>query len=49
MNNINEELKFNATMEVNKSINYLDLTINRNINNIEFSVYRNPTNASITI
>jgi retron-type reverse transcriptase len=35
INNINEQLDFKATREINKSINYLDLTINRNINNIE--------------
>ena len=49
MNNINEQLEFKATMEVNKSINYWDLTISRNINKIELSVYRKPTNANITI
>jgi outer membrane lipopolysaccharide assembly protein LptE/RlpB len=49
MNDINKHLEFKATMEVNKSINYLDLTIHRNINNIELSVYRKPTNANITI
>jgi len=38
MNNINEQLEFKATMEVNKSINYLDLTISRNINKIELSI-----------
>jgi len=36
-------------LEVNKSINHLDLTISRNINRIGISVYRNPTNANITI
>jgi hypothetical protein len=49
MNNINEQLEFKATMEVNKSINYLDLTISRNINKIELSLYRKPTKANITI
>jgi len=49
MNNINEQLKFKATVEVNKSINYWDLTISRNINKIEISVYRKLTNANITI
>jgi len=49
MNNINEQLEFKATMEVNKSINDWDLTISRNINKIELSVYRKPTNANITI
>ena len=49
MNNIKEQLEFKATMEVNKSLNYLDLTISRNINKIELSVYRKPTNANITI
>jgi len=49
MNDINEQLEFKATMEVNKAINYLDLTIHRNINNMELSVYRKPTNANITI
>jgi len=48
-NDINEQLEFKATMEVNKVINYLDLTIHRNINNMELSVYRKPTNANITI
>ena len=49
MNYINEQLESKTTMEVNKSINYLDLIISRNINKIELSVYRNPTNANITI
>jgi hypothetical protein len=49
MNDINEQLKFKLTMEVNKSINYLYLTIHRNINNMEFSIYRKTTNANITI
>jgi len=49
MNDINEQLEFKATMEVNKAINYLDPTIHRNINNMELSVYRKPTNANITI
>ena len=35
MNNIKEQLEFKATMEVNKSLSYLDLTISRNINKIE--------------
>jgi len=49
MNNINEQLEFKATMEVDKSINYSDLTISRNINKIELSVHRKPTKANITI
>ena len=49
MNNINEQLDFKATREINKSINYLDLTINRNINKFEINIYRKPTNADITI
>jgi len=49
MNDINEQLEFKATMEVNKSVNYLDLTISRNINNMELSVFRKSTNANITI
>ena len=49
MNNINEQLDFKATREINKSINYLDLTINRSINKIEINIHRKPTNADITI
>ena len=49
MNDINKQVEFKATMEVNKSINYLDLTISRKINNMELSVYRKPNNANITI
>jgi hypothetical protein len=49
MNDISEQFEFKVTMELNKSINYLDLTIRRNVNNIELSVYRKPTNANITI
>ena len=48
MNNINEQLDFKATREINKSINYLDLTINRSINKIEININRKPTNADIT-
>jgi hypothetical protein len=40
MNGINEQLEFKATLEVNKSINYLDLKIHGNINNMGLSVYR---------
>jgi hypothetical protein len=49
MNNINEQFNFKATREINKSINYLDLTINRNINKIELNLYRKPTSTDITI
>jgi len=49
MNNINEQLDFKATREINKSINYLDLTINRSINKIEINIHRKPTNADVTI
>jgi hypothetical protein len=49
MNNISKHLEFKATTEVNKSINYLDLTITRNTNKIKLGVYRKPTNANITI
>jgi hypothetical protein len=38
MNNINVKLDFKATREINKSINYLDLTINRNINKFELNI-----------
>jgi hypothetical protein len=49
MNNINEQLNFKTAKEINKSINYLNLTINRNINKIELNIYRKPTSADITI
>jgi hypothetical protein len=49
MNNINEQLDFKVTREINKSINYLDLTINRSINKIEININRKPTDADITI
>jgi len=49
MNNINEQLGVKITREINKSVNYLDLTINRNINNFELNIHRKPTNANITI
>ena len=49
MNNINEQLDFKATREINKSINYLDLTINISINKTEVNIHRKPTNADITI
>jgi hypothetical protein len=49
MNNINEQLDFKATIEINKLINYLDLTINRNINKIELNINRMLTSADITI
>jgi phosphatidate phosphatase APP1 len=48
MNDINNQLEFKATIEVNKS-NYLDLTNTRNANSMELSIYRKPTNANITI
>ena len=38
MNSISEHLEFKATTEVNRSINYLDLTINRNNNSMELSI-----------
>ena len=49
MNSINEQLDFKATREINKSINYLDLTINISINKTEVNIHRKPTNADITI
>jgi hypothetical protein len=49
MNNINEQLYIKTIREINKSINYVDLTINRNINKFEINIYRKPTNAVITI
>jgi hypothetical protein len=41
MNKINEQLEFKTTKEINKSINYLGLTIKRNINNIELDKEKN--------
>jgi len=49
MKNINEHLDFTATREMNKSINYLYLTINISINKTEINIHRKPTNADITI
>jgi hypothetical protein len=48
MKNINEQLDFKATREINKSINYLDLTMNRNMNKIKLIIYIKPTSSDIT-
>jgi hypothetical protein len=48
MNNINEQLDFKATREINKLIHYLDLTINRNLNKFEININRKPINSDIT-
>jgi len=49
MNNVDEHLEFKMSMEENRIITYLDLSINRNANNVDLSIYRKPTYIDITI
>jgi hypothetical protein len=49
MNNVDEHLGFKMSMEENRIINYLNLSINTNANNGDLSIYRKPTYIDITI
>ena len=49
MNNVDEHLEIKMSMEENKIINYLDLSINTNANSEDLSIYRKPTYMDITI
>jgi len=49
MNTVYEPLEFKMSMEKNRIINYLDLSINRNTNNVDLNIYRKPTYIAITI
>ena len=49
MNNVDEHLEFKMSMEENRIINCLDLSINRNAKNVDLSIYRKPTYIDITI
>jgi hypothetical protein len=48
-NKINKHLQFNATVEENKKIHFLDLTIHREDNNLSISIYRKLTDTDTTI
>jgi hypothetical protein len=49
MNNFDEHLEFKISMEENRTMNNIDLSINRNANNVDLSIYRKPTYIGITI
>jgi hypothetical protein len=49
MNNGDEHLEFKISMEENRIINYLDLSINRNANNVDPNIYRKLTYIDIRI
>jgi hypothetical protein len=49
VNGIDKQLEFKISMEENKTIGFLDLSINRNANNVNLSIYRKPTYMDITI
>jgi hypothetical protein len=42
-NDLSPSLKFTREVEVDKKLNYLDLTIIRNHNSLKFQIYRKPT------
>ena len=44
MNAIHPNLKFTPTQEVNRTINFLDLTITRHDSTFDINIYRKPTN-----
>jgi len=48
-NKINKNLQFKATVEENKKIHFLDLTIHRKDNNLSISIHRKPTDRDTTI
>lgn len=51
INNIHKNIKFTMEMEIDNSINFLDLKIYKNLNNnnLEFGIYHKPTQTDITI
>jgi hypothetical protein len=48
-NKINKHLQFKATVEENKKIHFLDLTIHREDHNLGISIYRKPMDTDTTI
>jgi hypothetical protein len=42
-NDLSPNLKFTVETEIDKKLNYLDLTITRNQDNLKFNIYRKPT------
>ena len=48
-NNNNQHLQFTLEEEVNKKINFLDLTLIRYNKHIEFDIYRKPTTSKLSI
>ena len=49
MNNLDEHLEFNMSIEENGITNYLDLSISRNAGNVDLCVYRKPIYVDIKI
>jgi hypothetical protein len=49
INNTDKHLKFKISQEINKTINYLDLSVNRTANNIELNIYRKHTYMDVTV
>lgn len=49
MNRIHQHVKFKPTLEEDKSINFLDLTLTRNTNTITANIYRKPRTTDTTI
>ena len=49
MNTIHPNLKFTPTHEVNRTINFLDLTITIHDSTFDINIYRKPTNTDTTI
>ena len=48
-NKLNKNLQFTIEKEVNKEINYLDLTLKRHNNKIEYKIFRKPTTSKLSI
>jgi hypothetical protein len=42
-NNLSPKLKFTVETEIDRKLNYLDLSITRNQDNLKFNIYRKPT------
>ena len=49
MNSLHPKIKFTTETEINKQLNFLDITITRNQNQFKFGIYRKPTTTDTLI
>lgn len=49
INNLHPKIKFTLELEVDKALNFLDLTVSRIDNRHDFQIYRKPTYTDVTI